>query len=47
MKGEINGSVLLSLAEILPKNNIQIPESIFLSYAMPDDNKAKIDNGKI
>jgi len=25
----------------------RIPDSVFLSYAMADDNRAKIDNGKI
>ena len=47
LKGEIHGGMIQSLADILPKNNIQIPESVFISYAMTEDSRAKIENGRI
>lgn len=36
-----------SLVSILPDNNIQVPNDIFISYEMADDNRARIDNGRI
>lgn len=39
--------MIQSFADILPKNNIKISNDIFVSLAMADENRAKIENGRI
>jgi len=36
-----------SLVSVLPENDIQVPNDIFISYEMADDNRARIENGRI
>jgi hypothetical protein len=39
--------MIQALTDILPKNDIKIPNEIFISLAMADDNRAKVENGRI
>lgn len=46
-RGEVNGGLIGSLVSILPQNQIRVPQDIYISYEMADDNRARIDNGKV
>jgi hypothetical protein len=39
--------MIQALTDLLPKNNIKISNDVFLSLAMNDDNRAKVENGRI
>jgi hypothetical protein len=39
--------MIQALTDILPKNQIKISNDIFISLAMADDNRAKVENGRI
>jgi hypothetical protein len=46
-KGEYSSGMLQLFASMIPSTTpVIIPEDIIVSYAMPDDNRAKIDNDR-
>lgn len=47
MHGEIHGGIIASLAQMLPANNIKVPHDTYINYAIADDNRARIDDGRL
>lgn len=45
-RGDVNAGIIQTLVDILPANDIHIPEGIHISYEMADDNRARIENGR-
>lgn len=47
-KGAFSSGLFQMFANMIPSSTpVSIPEDIWVSYAMPDDNRAKIENGRI
>jgi len=46
-RGDVNSDIIQTIVDELPNNNILIPGSIFMNYEEADDNRARIENGRI
>ena len=45
--GEVHGGIIQAIDDILPKNTIKVPDSIFINYDITDSNRARIENGRV
>lgn len=46
-RGDVDGGIIQGVVDLLPDNDIVIPPSIKVNYAMADDNRARIENGRM
>lgn len=46
-RGDVNSDIIQTVVDQLPDNDIRIPGSIFMNYEIADDNRARIDNGRL
>lgn len=46
-RGNVGGGIIQTFIGLLPENSIRLPNSVFVNYEMADDNRARIDNGRM
>lgn len=46
-RGNVDGGIIQAVVDMLPKNDIHIPSGIRIDYNMADDNRARIENGRM